>query len=94
MIAAITAEKFRNSEQMPQIRFFAERCKGCGLCVLVCPQRIIAMSEELNELGNPFAGLTEPARCTYCAACGRMCPDLAIEIEDGSPSADNSTSSE
>ncbi|MEJ5260956.1 MAG: ferredoxin family protein [Anaerohalosphaeraceae bacterium] len=68
---------------MPQIRFYAEHCKGCGLCVLVCPHQNIRISEDLNEHGHPFAVLADPARCTYCALCGRMCPDTAIEIIEG-----------
>ena len=67
---------------MAKIKFYAERCKGCGLCVLVCPHGNIRMSTELNETGHPYAVLVDPAKCTYCALCGRMCPDMAIEIDD------------
>lgn len=72
---------------MAKIKFDAERCKGCGLCVLVCPHRNIRISKELNQKGHPFAVLIDPARCSYCAMCGRMCPDVAIEIEDPKGSA-------
>lgn len=27
-----------------QVRF--ERCKGCGLCVTVCPKQIVALQKE------------------------------------------------
>jgi 2-oxoglutarate ferredoxin oxidoreductase subunit delta len=78
---------------MPQIRIFAEHCKGCGLCVLVCPHQNIRMSEDLNEHGHPFAVLVDPARCTYCGLCGRMCPDTAIEIQDSSIRTPNDSES-
>ena len=33
-----------------QVRF--ERCKGCGLCVTVCPKQIVALQKEhRNEKG-------------------------------------------
>jgi 2-oxoglutarate ferredoxin oxidoreductase subunit delta len=67
---------------MAKITFYAQRCKGCGLCVLVCPRDNIRISKELNDKGHTFAVLVDPAKCTHCAMCGRMCPDVAIEIED------------
>ena len=67
---------------MAKIRFMAERCKGCGLCVLVCPHENIRLSKDLNESGNPYAVLVDPEKCSYCAMCGRMCPDVAIDIDD------------
>jgi 2-oxoglutarate ferredoxin oxidoreductase subunit delta len=67
---------------MAKITFFAQRCKGCGLCVLVCPHDNIRISKELNDKGHTFAVLVDPEKCTHCALCGRMCPDMAIEIED------------
>lgn len=67
---------------MAKITFFAQCCKGCGLCVLVCPHDNIRISKELNDKGHTFAVLVDPEKCTHCALCGRMCPDMAIEIED------------
>ena len=67
---------------MAKIKFYAERCKGCGLCILVCPHENIRMANDLNEKGHPYAVLVDPEKCSYCAMCGRMCPDVAIEIDD------------
>lgn len=76
---------------MAKIKFYAQRCKGCGLCVLVCPHNNIQMSKDLNETGHPYAVLADPAKCTYCAMCGRMCPDMAIEIDDPKGSVKDTT---
>lgn len=67
---------------MGKIRISVERCKGCGLCVTVCPKDNLRMSEDLNEAGHPYAVVVDPAKCIYCGMCGRMCPDVAIDIED------------
>jgi len=49
-------------------------CKGCNLCVQICPKKVL----ELNERLNAF-----PARendCIGCRQCENICPDLAITI--------------
>lgn len=57
-------------------------CKGCGLCVIVCPKKILRLSErELNEKGYNPVEITDAQECTACAACARMCPDLVFTVE-------------
>ena len=56
-----------------------ERCKGCGLCVAVCPKQIIVISKKSNKKGY-FPAETDSSECTGCAACAIMCPDAVIEV--------------
>mgnify|MGYP002531211711 CR=1 FL=1 len=57
-------------------------CKGCGLCVSVCPKKILELQQEvLNAKGYHPAGVTEPEKCIACAMCATMCPDVAIKVE-------------
>ncbi len=63
-----------------KLTFQAERCKGCGLCVAVCPKKIIAMSKHVNSKGYSPAGVEKEDECIGCASCALMCPDGAIEI--------------
>ena len=57
-------------------------CKGCELCVSVCPQKIIALAKNrLNAKGYSPAEVLEMDKCTGCAMCGMMCPDSAITVE-------------
>ncbi len=65
-------------------------CKGCYLCVSVCPNELIAISTESNEKGYYPARFTEAKsknkkdlKCTGCAMCAVVCPDIAIEVYRG-----------
>lgn len=66
---------------MAQVSFNEELCKGCGLCVEYCPQKIIELSEKINSMGYHPAQITDVNRCTGCAFCAMMCPDVVIRIE-------------
>jgi 2-oxoglutarate ferredoxin oxidoreductase subunit delta len=64
-----------------------ERCKGCGLCVVVCPNNSIIISEKSNKTGyfpaKPVSGQDEMANdadCTGCGACAIICPEAIIEV--------------
>ena len=59
-----------------------ERCKGCGLCVTVCPKGCIIISKHSNKSGYFPAEPAGPAKadCTGCAMCAIICPDIAIEV--------------
>lgn len=62
-----------------KIKIDTEKCKGCGLCVKVCPKGSLAISEHSNSKGLfpvEFVG----DECTGCAMCAIICPDAAIEV--------------
>lgn len=67
---------------MKKVHFLTHRCKGCGLCVLFCPTKVLRMSDTLNDQGHACPELVDFEGCTGCGLCFRMCPDLAIEIRD------------
>ena len=56
-----------------------ERCKGCGLCVVVCPKNIIVISENSNSIGY-FPAKVNNSDCTGCGACAIICPEAIIEV--------------
>ena len=69
---------------MNKVTFNTERCKGCGLCVTVCPKKIIALSDKtLNSKGYHPAEITDQEKCIACAMCAVMCPDTVIKVEKG-----------
>lgn len=67
---------------MNKVTFRTERCKGCGLCVDVCPKGIITLlGDKLNSKGYHPAAITEQEKCIACAMCATMCPDCVIKVE-------------
>ena len=56
-----------------------ERCKGCGLCVEVCPKGSIAISRHSNKNGY-FPARVNNADCTGCSMCAVICPEAVIEV--------------
>jgi 2-oxoglutarate ferredoxin oxidoreductase subunit delta len=56
-----------------------ERCKGCALCVVVCPKNVIVVSEKSNSIGY-FPAKVNNSDCIGCASCAIICPDAIIEV--------------
>lgn len=63
---------------MPYIKIDEARCKGCGLCTIACPKKLVTMSETPNSQGFTVAIFSDPEKCTGCSLCAEMCPDVAI----------------
>lgn len=55
-------------------------CKGCRLCVELCPKQVLGMSKEPAETGYFIALASQPEQCIACYECELHCPDLAITI--------------
>jgi len=65
------------------IKLDSERCKGCGLCVSVCPNGRLKISKQLNKMGYyPIEYEYDDGKkvCTCCTICAIVCPDIAIEV--------------
>ena len=65
---------------MAQVKFLEERCKGCGLCMTVCPKHLITISERINRSGYTVAEVRDMTDCTACALCAEMRPDVVISV--------------
>jgi 2-oxoglutarate ferredoxin oxidoreductase subunit delta len=65
---------------MPRIEIDIDRCKGCGLCTIACPGKLIVLNEEVNLLGYTPANIIDQEKCNGCKLCAEMCPDVAITV--------------
>lgn len=52
-----------------------EKCIGCGICVNVCPQQNITITDGKAILGD---------KCAMCLACVHFCPHQSMEL-NGKP---------
>lgn len=77
---------------MAKVKINKDRCKGCYLCVVNCPNGLIKISTDMNSRGvKPvfFSGglpaerrlsKRQAGKCTGCAMCTIMCPDCGITV--------------
>lgn len=65
-----------------RVTFNQDICKGCELCITVCPVSILAMDNtKINKKGYHPATVVEPEKCIACANCATICPDSVITVE-------------
>ena len=55
-------------------------CKGCELCIAVCPQEVLALDmDTLTAKGyHPVHLIAEG--CTGCAVCALVCPEASLTV--------------
>jgi len=58
----------------PYMEVDPELCKGCQLCIDVCPKECIEISEKLNSSSYHPAQYTGEG-CTGCGLCFYACPE-------------------
>jgi 2-oxoglutarate ferredoxin oxidoreductase subunit delta len=57
-----------------------KRCKGCAICVAVCPKQCLAIAEAFNQAGYYYPAMKNAGDCTGCGACAKLCPDFAVTV--------------
>ncbi len=67
---------------MNKVTVNEERCKGCSLCVEVCPKKVLELRKDrLNLKGYHPSEAVRQENCIACAMCALICPDVAIKVE-------------
>ncbi len=57
-----------------QIELIPEWCKGCDICVRLCPEKCLELDAEQRII------IPRPDDCTGCRICEWLCPDFAIKL--------------
>ena len=65
---------------MAKIKINKNRCKGCYLCIVNCPNNLIKVADTLNIKGVKPAVFSGSSKCTGCAMCAVICPDCGITV--------------
>lgn len=55
-------------------------CKGCGLCIFVCPQKVLEESKSVDNRGYVLPVVVNLEACRACKLCELECPDFAITV--------------
>jgi 2-oxoglutarate ferredoxin oxidoreductase subunit delta len=58
----------------PTVIIDRDLCKGCGLCIEVCPPGVLRQDTRLNHLGFHPAEYTGKW-CNACGLCFFACPE-------------------
>jgi len=61
------------------VHLISDLCKGCGICVWICPRNVLEMSDKVNRFGWRIPRVKNG--CVGCKLCETYCPDLAIWVE-------------
>ena len=55
-------------------------CKGCHICIDVCPRHVLEVDQAVFVRGFHPVVVARPQDCTFCLQCELLCPDLAISV--------------
>jgi NAD-dependent dihydropyrimidine dehydrogenase PreA subunit len=63
-------------ENVVTLKLDEEKCTGCGMCLEVCPHKVLEMNSSHISIKNRDA-------CMECGACSRNCPFDALSVQTG-----------
>ena len=63
-----------------QVYLIPERCKGCSICVELCPRQVLQVSSNTNAKGYHYPEVApgKEEECVHCDFCTMVCPEFAI----------------
>lgn len=67
---------FRYLENVVTLQLDRKKCIGCGMCISVCPHRVL-------RLENGKAEIVDIDGCMECGACAMNCPVEAVSVTPG-----------
>lgn len=68
--------KQRYFKNVATLKLDSDKCKGCGMCVNVCPHQVFGLHEGKAEIMDLNS-------CMECGACLKNCAFSAITVSPG-----------
>jgi NAD-dependent dihydropyrimidine dehydrogenase PreA subunit len=68
--------KHRYLSNVATLALDADKCVGCGMCEIVCPHGVFAITGRK-------ASIEDRDLCMECGACAKNCPAEAITVDAG-----------
>ncbi|MGB9857058.1 MAG: 4Fe-4S dicluster domain-containing protein [Dictyoglomaceae bacterium] len=65
---------------MPKLVIKEDFCKSCGICIEICPKKVLAFGEHFNRQGYHPVILINEDECISCGICALVCPDVVFEV--------------
>ncbi len=69
-----------SSDKQIKIVLNTRYCKGCEICVEVCPKDVLRMAVAMDRWEGTVVEIVNIDACTGCMLCENQCPDFAIEV--------------
>jgi 2-oxoglutarate ferredoxin oxidoreductase subunit delta len=63
-----------------EIKIDNQFCKGCSLCIGVCPRKVFGKSDKRSRAGYSLPQVLALENCGVCLLCEMTCPDLALTV--------------
>jgi 2-oxoglutarate ferredoxin oxidoreductase subunit delta len=70
----------RIEERKGELVILTHRCKGCGICVELCPKQVLALEGVPSGTAFRTVKAVRPEDCILCRRCEHSCPDFAIYV--------------
>ncbi|MGQ9722668.1 MAG: 4Fe-4S dicluster domain-containing protein [Candidatus Jordarchaeum sp.] len=74
-------QQHKKEGRKPVIVIDRELCKGCEICVTICPKQVLKMSDNPTDRGIHVPEVHDINKCTSCLMCQFYCPDFAIYLQ-------------
>jgi len=65
---------------MPTIEIIESGCRGCALCVDICPTKVFERDQTKS-----IARAVRPEDCIGCTSCAYICPSRCLTVKDFIP---------
>lgn len=73
-------EKRKPSKEKNILTVVSVYCKGCGLCVDICPTGTLQLEDNHESKFGTSVRVDAPDYCIGCGMCELRCPDFAIFV--------------